>query len=183
MTKHTETMNRRTVPGSAGVSPAIFAFVPNGPADAGAPGSFVESIKRCDICETHHHCWRRTGGLTLGIGLRQRGMPVTIYEAGIIRAIASAASSSAGAGRKRSRAGVARFARTRRRGGRGHSGLLFRNPITRHCHCLHRPFAFRVSPWTPCWRKNSANSAGIARRPALACRWSSRFSVSRQAKA
>jgi len=84
-------------------------------------------------------------GLTLGIGLRQRGLPVTLWRPGVIRAIASAASSSAGAARNTRAAGFARLARTRGRGRRGHGGLLFRNPIHRAAAAAgtgHLPFAF-----------------------------------------
>jgi len=34
---------------------------------------------------THHDCRRRRGRVTLGIGLRQLGVPVVIHEAGVIR--------------------------------------------------------------------------------------------------
>jgi len=83
MIAHKETMNRHTIPGSAGVSPACRETKKELAGETPAlPGRTWKVLRNGNICKTHHHCRWRTRGLTLGIGLRQRGVPAALWEAG-----------------------------------------------------------------------------------------------------
>ena len=78
-------------------------------------------------------------GLTLGIGLRRRGVPVTVWEAGHYPRHRVCGEFISGRGQETlSRLGLREVIRTRRRGERQHRGFLFGNAI--------RPAAFAASP-------------------------------------
>jgi len=94
-------------------------------------------------------------GLTLGIGLRQRGVPVTLQEGGRYPRHRVCGEFISGRGQET----LARFGLRdllERAGAMGANTAAFfpqPNPPDRS-GCLHAPFAFRVSPWINCSRPN-----------------------------
>jgi 2-polyprenyl-6-methoxyphenol hydroxylase-like FAD-dependent oxidoreductase len=99
-------------------------------------------------------------GLTLGIGLRQHGVPAALWEAGHYPRHRVCGEFICGRGQETlARLGLREL--LVRAGAVGADMAVFfppTNPPGR-CRCLHGPFVFRVSPWTSCSRTNSKSSA------------------------
>jgi 2-polyprenyl-6-methoxyphenol hydroxylase-like FAD-dependent oxidoreductase len=99
-------------------------------------------------------------GLTLGIALRQREVAVTICEAGHYPRHRVCGEFISGRGQ----ATLARLGMSKLINESGavsaQTAAFFRQPNPpRRARCRQQPSAFRVSIWTPRWRKISANSA------------------------